>query len=364
MLHKLTIPGIEIPNLYVASTMEESEQAADAGIPFVRWNRSDNELIKYILRPTLEKLFPCIKWDSVLGPKQRFRTNIQIDREHYSKDDPINEEGFNFENEDEEINSSSSKSESFQYDTEDDINCEYSSIAETKRYFNTEGYDDDDTVKLSIEEYIGDISSQVNIDVLQSLKLMPAFIGDILNCIRTNLSNRMRWTQGYTKKLDMCQGNYNRGMQLPNLIILDVSGSIPRGISATMISLIDTLRTEVSADLIITASTSRFYPFGTELPDPNSIRCKFGYGNESEKFAQILENDLADKHYGHIFSFGDYDSFYTSRTLRMDNFSVNQVHHYHTYKEDTTGYADWCRKYSQTMPEETVDNTWCEVIER
>lgn len=377
MLQRVMLDGIELPRLYIAENRTDVAIAREKGIPYVRWSQGSEALIKMLLRPTLEHMFPHIQWDLVLGPKKPFRTKVEIVKhreEDYEEKLDDNDATDKFDapddNNHEDANTSGIEAKS----EEDEVVEELSVIADGTRMFRN---DDEHpmivTEKLRIQDYIGDMTAYVNIDVLQRLKLMPKFIGDILDCIKINSAASVHWNEGYNKKLGCTVGNFNRSNQLPNLIILDVSGSIPRGISATMISLIDTLRTQLSADLIITSSNSRFYPMGSELPDPQSIRNMFGYGNESYDFFAILTEHLQNKHYGHVFSFGDNDTPMYNLFEELPNkyslagCEVEQVHHYHTGKwvDDEsiprTGYAKWCHLLSKE-PAAEYDTSWCTVI--
>lgn len=346
MLSRLTIPGVELPRLYIAEDSEDAKIAKDKGLPFIKWKNGQDELIKCLLRPVLEKLFPYIKWNKVLGPKKPFRTNVFM----YETENPET-----IELDKDSIVEDEYKTEARRIDADNEM----ADIAINKRTFD--GVCNKTVVTQSLKKYIGDLSSQVNLDVLQELKLLPAFIGDICDCIKVNLIANVRWNEGYNKKHALTTGTYNRSMGLKNLIILDVSGSIPRGISATMISLIDTLRTQVDADLIITASVSRFYPMGTELPDPQEIRDSFGYGNESGGFNRILENYIEGNHYGHVISFGDNDN--PGDTYPLKNTKVEHVHHYHTHQKDTfTGYAKWCHHLPGRKPVISYNTDWCSII--
>lgn len=111
---------------------------------------------------------------------------------------------------------------------------------------------------------------------------------------------------------------------------------------------------------------------GTELPDPQTLRNQFGYGNESHDFFGILNTHIRGKHYGHVFSFGDndtpmYDVFFGNVGLSLVGTKVEFVHHYHTgtwyCKGDNgkTGYAKWCHMLA-SKPREEYDTDWCKVI--
>ena len=374
MLQRVTISGVELPRLYIAENKRDADLAMSKGIPFVRWTQGQDELVRILLRPVLEEMFPHIKWNKVLGRKRTFRTKVMVyDNETVEEEKPEIKLDTSAPAP-EEWEPTQAEEEVLTKETYDDdgILMEESVACLSERLFSDGGGDMVVCHKLDIADYIGDLSSCVNIEVLQKLQLMPAFIGDILDCIKLNIGSGMRWREGYNKRLGIPVGRFDSAKQLPNLIILDVSGSIPRGISATMISLIDTLRTQLSADPIITSTHSRFYPMGCELPSPQQLRDMFGYGNEATEFFAILSERIQGRHYGHVFSFGDCDTpDYYTRQGNIDAPSlcgtiVEHVHHYHTGlfwrgNDKKTGYAKWCHMLSKP-PLEDYDTSWCEVI--
>lgn len=368
MLQRVMIDGIKLPRLYIAENSKDVALAKSKGIPFIRWRNGQESLIKILLRPVLEEMFPHIKWSRVLGPRRNFKTMIEI---YNNTDDEPHATHELKEGEDDSEWTPSNPIDNgatvLAYEDEDGTTVESSVATTGERLFSTEHTDMNIVRKLDLADYVGDMSSYVNLEILQRLKLMPAFIGDILECVKLNVSSGIYWSEGYNKRLGLPVGRYNSSRQLPNLIILDVSGSIPRGISATMISLVDTLRSQLTADLIITSSNSRFYPMGSELPSPQEIRNQFGYGNESADFFSIINKHIKGKHYGHVFSFGDNDtpSYNDLHEGSLIGTLVEHVHHYHTglgyYSNTRTGYAKWCHMLSKS-PIEDYDTDWCTVI--
>ena len=379
MLQRVMIDGIELPRLYIAENKKDAMLAKQKGIPYIRWTQGQDALIRMLLRPVLERMFPHIKWDAVLGPRRKFKTIVEmIDHEEHTPDQQVGDlDDTDASMEDDEwVPTTSSETEHEDVIMDEDGTIVEHSVADSdERLFADVGqHDMVITRKLPIEEYVGDMSSYVNIEMLQRLRLMPAFIGDILDCVKLNVSSGIYWSEGYNKRLGLPVGRFNASGQLPNLVILDVSGSIPRGISATMITLIDTLRTQLSADLIITSTNSRFYPMGAELPKPQEIRDMFGYGNEQYDFFRILNRHIRGRHYGHVFSFGDndtpdYTDFKLNPNLSLQGTIVEHVHHYHTghwiqynYGDGAkTGYAKWCHMLAKE-PQVEFDTTWCKVI--
>lgn len=369
MLQRVTIDGIELPRLYIAENKSDVALAQEKGIPYVKWSKGQDALIRIIMRPVLEKMFPHIKWNKILGTRNKFKTEVEV----YECGTEVEQLELVKQLDEHEADESSTYAPQelvdegieLEHHVDDDgFITEVADITSDERIFDGSSGLPDVIHKLSIEDYVGDISSSVNLDVLQKLRLMPAFIGDILDCIRLNVSSGLYWREGYNKRRGLAVGRYDGSRQLPNLIILDVSGSIPRGISATMISLVDTLRTQLTADLIITSDKSRYYPMGSKLPTPQELRDQFHYANESEEFFEILNTCVRGKHYGHVFSFGDNDTpYYNIFEGSLAGTTVEHVHHYHTNYQVETGYAKWCHMLAK-KPEVEYDTSWCSVINR
>lgn len=361
MLQRLEWQGLPLPRLYVAENKADADLAMEKGIPFIKWNRGQEELIKLILRPFLERMFPDIRWSKVLGRRKSFKTNV------------ITVEGG--------IGLTENEESVIPNPVRDEDGClvETADIATDQRVFANRN-SHVNISQVSLEEYVGDMSAHVNVEVLQSLRLMPTFIGDIIDCIKVNIGSGIQWREGYNKKRGLYIGNYDAEPQLPNLIIIDVSYSIPRGIASTMLALADTLRTQVNADIIITGRHSVFFPAGCELPDPERLRRMVPLGQESSEFIEILETKVKGRKFGHVFSFGDFDQPYYGEIDNVINggnwgyvagrcgdsvdlvgTEVRHVHHYHTRYKDKTGYARWCHFLAQ-KPEVSFDTTWCNVI--
>lgn len=365
MLERVTMDGLELPRLYIAENAEDIRKAKDHGLPYVKWNLGVEKLVRVLLRPALERMFPDVNWNKVLGHQEIFKTEVVIcsGREegggHPSFD---NEYDYEKMLEAQHRHDESSVEDALDNPSDD---TELAGIADGPRAFDDrgtkDGYDRFQK-RIPFSKYAMDAVSSVDIKVLQNLGMLPKFMGDITDCIRTNISNSMHWSEGYTKKLGATLGNFNKGRQLPNLIILDVSGSIPRGISSTMCMLIDTLREQCEADLIITASRSGYYPHGAELPNPQTIMNYYGRGNESWEFYGIIDKYVAGREWGHVISFGDDDwpGNPKSFDLHLEDTKVHEVHHYHTNANRQTGYARWTMDCLDGT--EQFDKSWCSII--
>lgn len=339
-MHRLKYDGIPLPEIYICRSRSEAEAIADAGIPYVITHRSDEEIIKIILYRTLKNRFPYIKWEDVLGISQYESAIVFVPGCHV-------------------------ESEVGMFDG--DPMGRAVDIAEGERTFDSKGTEWD-MKRVDLSTYCADAAAHVNIEQLQALHMLPKFMDDAVDAIRMNLEDRILWRECWNKRLGSCVGEFDYTSEAPNLIILDVSGSIPDGISATMLELIDTLREQANADLIITGSTSMYWSRDDELPDPEIIRTKIGYANESYDFFRILREHVANRHFGNVISFGDYDQpcYCNERFFRgcIDGVEVDRVMHYHTISNECrTGYAKWCHEACPEC-EEVFDTSWCKVMRR
>lgn len=375
MLQRVIVEGVEFPRLYIAENMQDVMLARENGIPYVRWKLGHDELVKQLLRPVIEKMFPGINWDKVLGKRKPVRSQVimypgnqteELSEIAQHDNDAMLEAQYEYDTYVDDLNHETQ---------EPDENGEYSRIVDiaedSRTIINREddiGYNEFAVDRMSITNYIGDLSSSVDINALQKLGMLPKFVGDVTDCIKHNLSQSMRWTEGYNKKLSYPLGKFNNKQELPNLLIIDISHSIPDGIAATMITLADTLRSQCNAELIITSARSGYYPVGAELPKPQTLRDYYGRGNESTEFFAILEKYIAGREFGHVISFGDNDNpgwfdegQYTLAGCKMKNTKVHTVHHYHTFQHKETGYARWV-KDCYPFVEEVFDTSWCTVM--
>ena len=384
MLQRIRIEGIRFPRLYIAENMNDVRLAKESGIPFIRWNEGMESLIRMILRPTLEKMFPGIDWNKALGYRRKVKSKVIITET--SDDDEMHCDIADYD---------ANKMLESQYDYDKHVDHGLDAVRpmfgkdRDEVYERTVGVSKDRRVcaggttsndyntfhtqkMLKLEDYVGDMSSSVDIDALQKLGMLPKFMGDITDCIKTNLSNSMRWSEGYNKKLGVPIGRFNNKHELPNLVIIDISASIPDGVAATMITLADTLRSQCNAELIITSCRSGYYPIGAKLPKAQTIRDYYDRGNESCEFIGILNKHIAGREFGNVISFGDNDcptgeywqskSFYIPPVLAGTK--VHAVYHYHTGSEiQRTGYAEWVHACSP-MVEEHHDTSWCNFVNR
>lgn len=370
-MHRLKTMGLPLPEVYVCRTRSEAVEIADAGIPYLISKLDDLEIVKLVMFRVLKKKFPHIDWKKTLGIKQVKSLIVmvpgsdQMDEEATETEEPapVPEQPETPDIED-PVDSEEDEDNEEYLDPESRM---VTAVAEDYRYFSGSEYGCSTPVKL--EDFCMDEAAHVNIEQLQALGFLPKFMDDAADAIRINLEDRIRWRECYNKRLGCCVGDVDFGYEAPNLIILDVSASIPEGISATMLQLIATLRDQANADLIVTGGKSFYWSNDDELPDPERIRKMVPRGNECDMFMKILAENISGRHFGNVISFGDYDAPETFafhyrnqyKDFSMPGTQVDRVLHYHTYHPTRTGYAKWVHEICPDA-EEVYDTEWCRVM--
>ena len=171
---------------------------------------------------------------------------------------------------------------------------------------NTEVEDEWVGETIDASEFINDISYKVDIEVLKNLKLIPSWLNDIETAVKENITNSIVYNPSlYTKKLELPLGDYEYSPSIKNVIIIDISGSIPRGISKTLLNLAKTLAEQFYADLLITGGTSELYPYeNVDGLDVDNIYSKHGLNNDQIYFKKII---MEPRKYKTAIVFGDND---------------------------------------------------------
>ena len=346
MMHKLCITGISLPEIMVAESRNDAIQCRLMGIPYIMkpqgW--SDDRLVKCVLYRTVKRMFPSIDWERVLGVQEaavKGAAWIHC---------PTTEGGGGGDD-DLHTHDAGQKTDGYRKFDADGKSSQGMGIKYAKKAFDA-----------VCEEAL----HEVDIDVLQRLHMLPTFLDDTVEAIRTNLENLV-WADGWNRKLGMHTGEYTEAAVARNLIVLDVSSSIPSSISTTMLSLIDTMRISCQADLIVTGGISIFYPFEEDLPTPEEIRAKVPRSNESRMFKRILRDHVTGRHFGNVIVFGDNDNPWIDRNEDADLVAGTQVDNvlaFHTYHNGRMpGYGLWTQMLA-SYPEVSYDTSWTHEIKR
>jgi len=366
-MYKLSIGNLKLPPVYVCQSKAEARRANETGLPYIIWRHSEELLVRLLMYPALERLFPHVRWDQVWGIRD-LRRKAATARSIV-------------------VRVSGGEGGAVQCDG---IEYNVTDIAEDNRYVEgSTGYKPEAVTDVAFEDYLNGACGRVNVEQLMELKLLPTFMHDITECVKKNLAD-LHWRDGYNRKLGVPLGTYDPTPEQRNLLILDISHSIPLGIAHTMLTLLDTLRERNTCDVIITSARSGFYRYEDELPSPQELRRLYGRAQESDEFEEILRT-LPTRRYGHVISFGDDDSpgrvwvydhtrynspereeaiqrpeVYWSKML--PHFECEHIWHYHTGKwygataQRRTGYAKWCHILCPSA-EEHYDTSWVESIE-
>lgn len=327
MLRELKLGIKKFPRLFLADNQTDADIARENGLPYLIIPSGEDEdwVVKCLLLSLAEKMMPGVDWAKLWGI-----TRSDLD---WCEDGTT-------------INAAGRKGETAEY---------------------------------SVKKYLATTKAKVDLEELEALKLLPKFLADITDCIRLNLAD-LNWQDGYNRKLGLCCGSWNPTNEAGSLIILDISASIPVGISSTMLYLIDTLRHRTNAELIITGGSSMYWSINDPLPTPQEIRKSIPRSNESSQFQEILRTKISGRHWGNVISFGDDDDPWWASYLdpqgspwinpeteqdvwvAMEGTVVDHLWSYHTWaRGKTTGYARCLKPFAK---EESFDCSWCKWVKR
>ena len=296
------------------------------GIPFIRATRQDYALTFRVLVPLLMQKHPSFDWYAIY----------------------------------EELTGRRFKKQEVLYKTGDDeVGHQHSGTASVN-----------DVERTSLEELASDVCSHVDLNMLLAMKMIPAFFEDVAEAIKVNVTNNYAWTDGYNKKTGMCTGYLTEQPRKKSLVILDISYSIPDGLSAGMMTLIQTITDVTHADLILTAGKSYFYTNDEVRSfDQRQERARIPRGNESDMFNQILAKH--DMDYEVVITFGDSDSPWaagcpdlgTLHTKKWYSFFIGERDTYGVHYTEGCGYGQWVKRFAPNV--EIVHNTdWARVFRR
>lgn len=215
------------------------------------------------------------------------------------------------------------------------------------------------------KEFVKDASVYVDIEKLKKLNVFPVWLNDIEEAVETNVHNFAVYNPNmYNKKLEGMYGAIDLISPPRNLIVIDISGSIPRAVSTTTLMLAKNLAETFFCDLLITGSKSTIYPY-EELYSLNvqKVYDDNGMDNDQLYFKKLVTT--TERKYRTAIIFGDnhnpgqvwHNQFNqgAKRISRVDGkkickWKVEKVISFHTEKNyfgDTSetrpiaGYGEW-----------------------
>lgn len=192
---------------------------------------------------------------------------------------------------------------------------------------------------LDIDDFI-EQQYLVNFDKLAELKILPKWLDDIKDSIQTNIIDEVCFdVTAFNKQLGLNVGAGSIKHNMKNLLILDVSSSIPTSVVVSITSLAKLMSKRFYADIILTSSQSKLIDYDDVLnTDIVKLSESWSRGNEGEMYWEILK---AEKSYNTCICFGDNDNPMQSQKENKCNFKIETLYSLHTDKtcNNITGYA-------------------------
>jgi len=358
----LKLGTIKLPDIVVCDSQAEARKCREKFVPYLIRPKGmdDEELGKAVLYRYLKRKFPRIDWARLGFCRQNLNVMVpkKVEVGSYERfNDGSSGGGWGS---DESMQTSSDGYRTVQGGSDE---VGYGIAAD----------------RWNVDDYVQyEVGWDVDVEQLQQLRMLPTFMDDIVDAVKRNMSS-VSWMDGWNKKLECNIGTFQAGQEAPNLMILDVSGSIPSGVAHTMVTLIDSLRTQANADLIITSGRSQLWKSGEELPGMNQLNHMVGGCNERKQFYKILEEHVYGKHWGNVIVFGDNDAPSDRRLDRgyswhsgnghaqseegMPDYAkaqrtqVDNLICFHTYSDQVPGYGLWVEQVCGKVPK-TVSTEW------
>ena len=207
------------------------------------------------------------------------------------------------------------------------------------------------------KDFVRDSACYVDTEKLKSLNVFPVWLDKIEQAISTNIHNFATFNYNmYNKKLEGMYGGIELASPNRNLIIIDISGSIPRAVSTTCLNLAKNLMESFYSDLVITGSKSTLYQYeNIHTLDVQKVYDDNGMDNDQVWFKKLVTQE--EREYKTAIVFGDNHSpsYHWSNNFnkntktisredgqKLCKWKVQNLISLHTSSiEKTAGYADW-----------------------
>lgn len=217
------------------------------------------------------------------------------------------------------------------------------------------------TSTISLDDFIED-SYLVNFDKLTELKLLPTWLDDLKSSIETNIITEVIFDPcSFNKQLGLNIGSASLKHNKKNLLILDVSNSMPDGVVKTITSLAKLMSKKFYADVIVTGGKSFFIDY-EEVQNVSivDIAAKAGRSNEGEMFRAIMKNS---KDYGTVISFGDNDNPGYRYSEDVCNVTCETIISLHTEGSKTSNITGYARHLKPTKETKIIQD-WINTISK
>jgi len=221
------------------------------------------------------------------------------------------------------------------------------------------GAGDNGQYLLKTEDFITD-QYLVDFDRLSELKILPVWLEDLKASIETNIIDEVMFDPtGFNKQLGMNIGAAGLKHNLKNLLILDISSSMPKSVVLTITNLAKLMSKKFYADVILTGRRSYLIDY-EEVPNTDIVGAvsSYGGGNEGDMYKEIVKQS---KEYGTVISFGDNDCPGINKGDKNMNFKVHTLYSLHTEGNRTSNITGYARGFD---PVETfVVKDWISTIQ-
>ena len=221
------------------------------------------------------------------------------------------------------------------------------------------GAGDNGRYLLKEEDFITD-QYLVDFDKLSELKILPVWLEDLKASIETNIIDEVMFDPtGFNKQLGMNIGSAGLKHNLKNLLILDISSSMPKSVVLTITNLAKLMSKKFYADVILTGRRSYLIDY-EEVPNTDIVGAisAYGGGNEGDMYKEIVKQS---KEYGTVISFGDNDCPSIEKGDKNMNFKVHTLYSLHTEGNRTSNITGYARGFD---PVETfVVKDWISTIQ-
>lgn len=195
--------------------------------------------------------------------------------------------------------------------------------------------------KIEIDDFIEE-QYIVNFDRLSELKILPKWLDDLKASVEQNIIDEVIFDPtAFNKQLGLSIGAGSLKHNLKNLLILDVSGSIPRAVVKTTVALAKLMSKKFYADVMVTSGQTVLIDYNdVQTSDIEEIARISGGQNEGKMYAKIISEE---KDYNTVIAFGDDDNpeYYLGVHKVKCKFKVETLYSLHTNKrsENIVGYA-------------------------
>ena len=221
------------------------------------------------------------------------------------------------------------------------------------------GAGDNGQYLLKTEDFITD-QYLVDFDKLSELKILPVWLEDLKASIETNIIDEVMFDPtGFNKQLGMNIGAAGLKHNLKNLLILDISSSMPKAVVLTITNLAKLMSKKFYADVILTGRRSYLIDY-EEVPNTDIVGAvsSYGGGNEGDMYKEIVKQS---KEYGTVISFGDNDCPGIEKGDKNMNFKVHTLYSLHTEGNRTSNITGYARGFD---PVEThIVKDWISTIQ-